>query len=61
MRLGRGAFEGPYDFRSRMGDGKGTIDRAAGSWRSRRFTEISTVSAPRSNLREQSPPEIGIR
>ena len=24
MRLGSGAFEGPYDFRSRMGDGKGT-------------------------------------
>jgi osmotically inducible protein OsmC len=24
MRLGSGAFDGPYDFRSRMGDGKGT-------------------------------------
>lgn len=24
MRLGSGAFEGPYDFRSRMGDGRGT-------------------------------------
>jgi len=24
MRLGSGAYEGPYDFRSRMGDGKGT-------------------------------------
>ena len=24
MRLGSGAFEGPYDFRSRMGDGAGT-------------------------------------
>lgn len=24
MRLVSGAFEGPYDFRSRMGDGKGT-------------------------------------
>jgi osmotically inducible protein OsmC len=24
MTLGSGAFEGPYDFRSRMGDGKGT-------------------------------------
>jgi osmotically inducible protein OsmC len=24
MRLGSGTFEGPYDFRSRMGDGKGT-------------------------------------
>jgi osmotically inducible protein OsmC len=24
MRLGSGAFEGPYDFRSRMGDGGGT-------------------------------------
>ena len=24
MRLGRGACEGPYDLRSRMGDGKGT-------------------------------------
>jgi osmotically inducible protein OsmC len=24
MRLGTGTFEGPYDFRSRMGDGKGT-------------------------------------
>jgi lipoyl-dependent peroxiredoxin len=24
MRLGSGAFEGPYDSRSRMGDGKGT-------------------------------------
>lgn len=24
MRLGSGAFDGPYDFRSRMGDGAGT-------------------------------------
>ncbi len=24
MRLGSGAFEGPHDFRSRMGDGRGT-------------------------------------
>ena len=24
MKLGSGAFEGPYDFRSRMADGKGT-------------------------------------
>jgi osmotically inducible protein OsmC len=24
MRLGSGAFEGPYDFRSRMGEGAGT-------------------------------------
>ena len=24
MRFGSGAFDGPYDFRSRMGDGKGT-------------------------------------
>ncbi|MDA5192928.1 OsmC family protein [Govanella unica] len=24
MRLGSGAFDGPYDFRSRMADGKGT-------------------------------------
>ena len=24
MRLGSGAFDGPYDFRSRMGEGKGT-------------------------------------
>lgn len=24
MRLGNGAFEGPYDFRSRMGEGRGT-------------------------------------
>ena len=24
MRLGSGAFDAPYDFRSRMGDGKGT-------------------------------------
>ena len=24
MRLGSGAFEGPYDFRSRMSDGRGT-------------------------------------
>jgi len=23
MRLGSGAYDGPYDFRSRMGDGKG--------------------------------------
>lgn len=24
MRFGSGAFDGPYDFRSRMGEGKGT-------------------------------------
>ena len=24
MRLGSGAFEGPFDYRSRMGDGRGT-------------------------------------
>ena len=24
IRLGSGAYEGPYNFRSRMGDGKGT-------------------------------------
>jgi OsmC subfamily peroxiredoxin len=24
LRLGSGVFDGPYDFRSRMGDGKGT-------------------------------------
>src|SRR6185437_13801995 len=25
MRFGSGAFNGPYDFRSRLGEGKGTI------------------------------------